>query len=184
LTKAKRKEKRLHADPYGEKLTDIMEDTQNEEMRRKMPRKRLFIPSEKDDSTIVASMMTYANRGYLAALLDRHHVGVSFLKKGVPLHVRISMGESHEEARRTFEFIREHFGVNAIKRLTHLSKSKGFDRRKEYGFASAWKPTWYLMVTDPEDVLSLCRAALPYSERKERLKKVINACEHLLGRRA
>ncbi len=124
-----------------------------------------------------------ANAGYLAALLDRGHVGTAYSKKKDhnPLHVVITLGESHDEARKTWQFIVKNWDLKkALIRVVDLFKSKSFDLLKETGFQSYKRETVYLTISDPESVLKLLKSALPFSERPERLKKVIEAADYLI----
>jgi hypothetical protein len=116
------------------------------------------------------------NQGYLAALFDRGSIDIE--------RVQFSIGMSREGAQETFQFINNHFGVEGVIRPVNLAGSPSLQRRKLIGEEPNTKTVYYFVVAKPKDLLKLAKAALPASDRPERLRDLIQACREILRRGA
>jgi len=129
-------------------------------------------------------LIGYANRGYLACMLDEGRVYVARSKKtGKPLSAKIIFEKSRPDIVRVFAFILQYFDVNGEITPKDYSQTPRHKLALETGVSKGnEQPTHILTISDPSDVRELCRRALPFSERSELLCDAIDACNRKLGK--
>jgi len=158
---------------------------------------KLFIPSESELNSIEAELagreigdeelptvlMEYANRAYLACMLDEGRVHVSRSKKtGKPLSAKLIFEKSDPNIKRVFAFIMHNFGVKGKISTKDYRNTPTHKRAVEAGVSRGReKPTHLLTISDPSHVRKLCEKALPFSERQKLLREAIEASDHQLG---
>ncbi len=128
-------------------------------------------------------LIEYANRGYLACMLDEGHIHVSRSKKtDKPLSAKIRFEKSNENIKRVYAFMIEYFGVRGEMSSKDYRNTPTHRKAVEAGVSRGKeKPTHLLTISDPSDVRELCKKALPFSERPGLLLEAIDACNRKLG---
>lgn len=107
------------------------------------------------------------NAEKLAYVLDRHSVCITRRE------ARIEIASVDENYVKTLASdLKLIYGVNA-----HFMTPRAMVGRDDY----VRKLTYRLQISKSADVLKLCKAALPYSRKKERLERAIELCERMLA---
>jgi hypothetical protein len=117
-------------------------------------------------------------------MLDEGRVYVARSKKtGKPLSAKIIFEKSRPNIVRVFAFILRYFAVKGEITPKDSYRYTPTHRRAVEAEVSQGNevPTHLLTISGPADVRALCAEGILFSERKERLRDAIDACNYKLG---